>query len=104
VVNRIKKTNYECPLCGKKYDDYDDCIDCIENCTDIETPEKTIVNINVCEICKAEYDEYEEAYNCEEKHKNKQDLQYQTYLDLLEKEKLLIAGEHPKQKKLKEVN
>lgn len=101
MVNRIENNVWKCPYCGKRHSDEDDAYECARDCIIIESPEEETIITNICEICKAGYDDYNDAYNCEQKHKEKKDLKYQTFLDELEKEKLIKAANKKGQRKLK---
>ena len=101
MVEDLTKKGYRCPYCNKFFEDYNLALSCAEDCADIDSPtEDTIIQFK-CEMCFHIFEEAEDAKSCEIVHTTNNDFYYEAYLEKKEREKLLIAGNHPNQKKLR---
>lgn len=101
MVKTEERTIWKCPYCASEYDDLDEAEDCASECVDVEEPEEETKVKHFCEICDEDFEEYVLAAECEDKHKKGDDIEYQEYLDELEKHKLEIASQHKEQTRLK---
>ncbi len=100
MVKEILRHVWHCPYCSAQFKDSDDCVSHIEN-SHMESPEERTEYVFACEVCGDEQFKYEDAFACEEKHKEGNDLKYRAYVDQMDKHKLVEAGRHPAQVKLK---
>lgn len=95
---------FVCPFCKNQYGTEDIAIDCVRECiTDFfwDEPERREIYTYACECCSEKFGKEVEAENCEKKHKKNNDLKFQEYERRISMEKLIKAGNHATQMRLK---
>jgi len=103
MVNKIIKDVYICPICQTSYDDTFNAEECMQVCiqerytTEVLFKQKTKFQ---CQFCLKDFKVKYKAEICEEEHINKKDKHYYLGLDIISKEILKKASEHPSQRKL----
>ena len=91
---------YCCPYCHEQFDNRGDAEDCAEDCAPRIVDPPFLKQVYICEICGKKSEDPLIAAECEEEHEANNDRLWRAHLDKLEREKLLIAGHAPNQKKL----
>ena len=91
---------YVCPYCNEEYKDEDDAQDCANDCVPADDIIEKKISNHECEMCHKTYKVIKKAIDCEVKHKEKDDLHYNNYLDEQSLLKLKKASKHKEQTKL----
>lgn len=99
VIEHFKQV-FKCPYCEDKFDSYDRCNDHIDDCLDREYPKEDEEWEYECSMCQAVFENEWDAESCEEKHIDTEDYYFKLNQEKEERNKLLIAGNHPSQLKL----